>query len=1177
MPKNQSASQFFDERSNTKSAFLNDIMDLTYTKKNGTVLKEELNINADEIKNPLRSFEGDYNRIFTLEQDENKQWKRVSLVEKYGMDILQSSKIIFGRPEVIHELYDLVEEGNLYFYNRGSDVPLQYKFKQKGDTKQYNVMLGAVKDDPRFDAINAERREQSKDEVARYEQYLEAEHQKTVIAGFGNEVKALENARARAHKVLSVLEPGTLEFLGEAPYTVKPMQYSGGSKFTPEEMELIVLASCDTAEAAAHTVNKDYVGATAEELRIQNLSVGIHQDVMIEGRNMATESMMPVFEKGREIAAELIQQEMDGNTEKLKQTLMNSLRNHIQSSRDSYTLGITMIRLNEETAKLASFMDSTKFFADDEEFKALNEEAKAMGLVAKIYTEGEKAKQELLEAHKNGKFESEKQRLRIVGQIEAERYITARTYQSISERAKDPDFIKTLKELEELSYTRAQQSTESYNIANVKLYVKQNLEAKQKESITEFIDGMRKEGDASFKEKIQDYMLLTTEGRKLQEIKDPFKMIEAMTKLPKISVANCSTKEIKEWMNDFRDKRANNMSIKDANQFWLNVKNAVGNDQFEPELLSSEHSRLIIQQPGEGNTYHAEEVFNALKFESKDMKISSLADTERMEMLRDQIAQGNVFFYKRGETVPHRLSLDEEGMPTIDEEPVQATRPGLWARFANFITGGRAYREEIKRYEQERALRDTSTVNKRESKVKEELDNYQKAVQENKKVKEKASFLKGVETLSEMSKARERAHKVLSLDAPEKVSFVGNTPNYVGKAYAIPDAVKGKFTSKDLDALCLAGITSTKAAEAHMKAGFSKIKGSTPESTVNAFQTHIYNDILIWGRDNSEVFFPWFDAGRQVASDALNAYANDQPKQMAELLGNVIKLNVISCRTDHGVQSNLALANEIAMQAMDMLEKDKALKNNCGIDAKTLAEYKQELKGLHMVGEAYEKNCNAQKKLAEAVKEGRNLTKEESIEIATDMLTYQYLNTVQINTKEQLGNRDDIMAMTVMYTQLKVPMNKETGEKLNPFDPKTFELQAAGMTRDYYFSGAEKIDMDYEIKQLYTKPSLILKGLANETYEHIRELVQKTEMVANFGEMFDKMMEPMKLNKLINEKSKSKEFKEVINQVAAVRRAEDEVIELPKEQVQQKTVEKVVTRVQEKKAEIDQPQMPGLH
>ena len=515
-------------------------------------------------------------------------------------------------------------------------------------------------------------------------------------------------------------------------------------------------------------------------------------------------------------------------------------------------------------------------------------------------------------------------------------------------------------------------------------------------------------------------------------------------------------------------------------------------------------------------------------------------------------------------------------MPTIDEEPVQATRPGLWARFANFITGGRAYREEIKRYEQERALRDTSTVNKRESKVKEELDNYQKAAQENKKVKEKASFLKGVETLSEMSKARERAHKVLSLDAPEKVSFVGNTPNYVGKAYAIPDAVKGKFTSKDLDALCLAGITSTKAAEAHMKAGVSKIKGSTPESTVNALQTHIYNDILIWGRDNSEVFFPWFDAGRQVASDALNAYANDQPKQMAELLGNVIKLNVISCRTDHGVQSNLALANEIVMQAMDMLEKDKALKNNCGIDAKTLAEYKQELKGLHMVGEAYEKNCNAQKKLAEAVKEGRNLTKEESIEIATDMLTYQYLNTVQINTKEKLGNRDDIMAMTVMYTQLKVPMNKETGEKLNPFDPKTFELQAAGMTRDYYFSGAEKIDMEYEIKQLYTKPSLILKGLANETYEHIRELVQKTEMVANFGKMFDKMMEPMKLNQLINEKSKSKEFNEVINQVAAFRRAEDEVIELPKEQVQQKTVEKVVTRVQEKKAEIDQPQMPGL-
>lgn len=499
------------------------------------------------------------------------------------MDILQSSKIVFSRPEVIHELYDLVEKGNLYFYNRGSDVPLQYKFKQKGDTKQYNVMLGAVKDDPRFDAINAERREQSKDEVARYEQYLEAENQKKIIAGFTNTVKELENARARAHKVLSVLEPGTLEFLGEAPYTVKPMQYSGGSQFTPEEMELIVLASCDTAEAAAHTVNKDYVGATAEELRIQNLSVGIHQDVMIEGRNMATESIMPVFEKGREIATRLIQQEMEGNPEKLKQTLMNSLRNHIQASRNASTMNITMIRLNEETNKLASFMDRTKFFADDEEFKALKEEAKAMGLVTKIYTEGEKAKQELLEAHKNGKFESEQQRLRIVGQIEAERYVLARTYQSVDVRSADPDYIKILKEMEDHSHTRVQlsaediaagKSTESDDLQQTKLLIKETQSAKQKESITEFIDGMRKEGDALFKEKIQDYILLTTEGRKLQEIKDPFKMIEAMTKLPSIGIGKCSTKEIKEWMNDFRDKRANNMSIKDANQFWLEVKKA---------------------------------------------------------------------------------------------------------------------------------------------------------------------------------------------------------------------------------------------------------------------------------------------------------------------------------------------------------------------------------------------------------------------------------------------------------------------------------------------------------------------------------------------------------------------------------------------------------------------------
>ena len=272
-----------------------------------------------------------------------------------------------------------------------------------------------------------------------------------------------------------------------------------------------------------------------------------------------------------------------------------------------------------------------------------------------------------------------------------------------------------------------------------------------------------------------------------------------------------------------------------------------------------------------------------------------------------------------------------------------------------------------------------------------------------------------------------------------------------------------------------------------------------------------------------------------TAANALNAYANRQPEQMAKLLGDAIQAAVLRGRSDQGVKDNAALSSDMALRMLGMLEKDHNLKANCGIDADTLEGYKQELNGLRMIGEAYDKAGAANRKLAEAVKENRTLTEAESQQIATDLLTYRYLNALQVNANSQASMKPEIRSLKLINEQNGKMQIDQDGKRINPLVPGEEQKPV----RDYYLNAAEKRDLDFDIKKLYTDPLLPVKVLGNSVLEQIRGHVQISTKVAELGQITDPMAfvksfeaqdNAEKLNELVAEVNSSRNREEISKQ-----------------------------------------------
>ena len=1123
MPNGLSAKEFFENNVNRKNNFMRDIVTIytAHTKSKKFVV-------------PDSKFSADHGRLFTLEKD-GDQWKRVPLSEKFGAEIFNTLTTAIKQEAVVHELYDMVERGEVFFYDRESNVPMKFTFdmpKKKESEEpvpkdQMRLGLEKVKGDARFRAINAQRKAEMAGENRRYQQHQErlAEAKELEDALYRLNTNSLVDtqkaARERASKILSITNPAPVHFDGHGEYTFKSVPLNGTSRFKPEDLETIVLAASCVDEAANETAHSGHQGLTGEEKAYQLLGAHIYQDVLIKGRASSVENIVPVVEKGREIAGRIIQKEIDGDAAELKDVLMTGLRRNIQAAREQSTLEDTTLRIYEETAKLARLIHNYQLYDNQDEFLPLLREAEAMDQIAKMYLAGAEAKKELHEAYTGNGFKDEVQRQNIVGRIMAQRYLNARLSQSQKGVDNDPAIQEVSREQTELTkleiigkeefleeeqnpentgeeneLTEAPKkkiSREEYLLQEGQLQAKRTKVMPRRDNVQEIMDALKVSGNA-VSNQYRDFAMLTADGQELLKAQTPLDMIKAVNKL---ATADSKTKgNLDAFVEDMQDKIANRMDIRKASAFWERFRSNLA-AHFDPQSMPSDYDRLVIQKRDEKGNLTLVKLDAEVGLGRKELRGITMNEAAIMEKIREQIDLGNVYLYKRGSDVPNQLFMGDNDVPGLDKNPVQPVPdPGLWARFFHFISGGRLYREECEPYHKANHLLSDAVKTDRSNVKESELSEYETIKKARKAEANKQSFLKTVETSLDMPTARKRAHNILSLDNPAEVSFL-DKQTYKGTPYPITAELKGPFTDEALDALCLAGISSHDAAQAYMDQG-GKVVGTTAKTTADALEGHVYNDILVAGRDGSHVFFPLVDAGRKVAFEALQDYANNKPQKLAQLLGHAIEAAVYSGRYDESVKSNAALGVEMALRMMSMLEKHPGLMEHCGIDKETLTNYKAELTGLQMIGEAYERAGNAQQKLADAARNNRTLTQEESLEIATDMLTYEYLNSIQVNANMEAGSRSDIMDLRLM-DQMKTVMLDEDGNRMNPVSPQKPVKETRKLTE------AEGRDLRFEMKMLFDQPLTPIILLCEGTLNQFRSHVMNTPQVQNMGKHSDPM------------------------------------------------------------------------
>ena len=180
---------------------------------------------------------------------------------------------------------------------------------------------------------------------------------------------------------------------------------------------------------------------------------------------------------------------------------------------------------------------------------------------------------------------------------------------------------------------------------------------------------------------------------------------------------------------------------------------------------------------------------------------------------------------------------------------------------------------------------------------------------------------------------------------------------------------------------------------------------------------------------------------------------------------------------------------------------------------------------------SYDKAGAAYRKLAEFVKENRTLTEEDSHEIATDLLTYRYLNALQVNAYNQASQKSEILGLSLINAMNgKVQIDQE-GKRINPLAPGEGQIPV----RDYYLNAAEKHDLDADIKKLYTEPLLPVKILGNAVLEQIRGHVKLSAKVTELGQITN----PMAVVKALAAQDNTEKINELVAEVNAARKHEE--------------------------------------
>ena len=360
-----------------------------------------------------------------------------------------------------------------------------------------------------------------------------------------------------------------------------------------------------------------------------------------------------------------------------------------------------------------------------------------------------------------------------------------------------------------------------------------------------------------------------------------------------------------------------------------------------------------------------------------------------MDRLYTMAASGQLFLYGVGERMPRRVVM-EGGKPLITS-PVDQMRDELpearpltgWRWFANKITFGRAYRKEQQAYEDALARRETM-----EKRLLDEIpqgfdrgaqaDNEaQRREREHQERKEKQIIDKladgAQDTLDAPAKIAERTMNLIGPRPTGKEPFQdGNL--YEAKPYTVPEG----FTQEESILAIMAASFTARAGSVQGGA-----EGDVPEYRAYYNTTHIMQDILAMGREHSYQYFPVVDEGRRMALEAMGDYAKGDPEPLGKLLGEGMSMLVRHLRTMDGIGIMYVQYVDTAQGILALLNKDERLMAASGVTE----EQKLELRGACAIRDAEVKRNKAFRTLAQAARDGKELTREERMDCLTDICT----------------------------------------------------------------------------------------------------------------------------------------------------------------------------------------------
>jgi len=348
--------------------------------------------------------------------------------------------------------------------------------------------------------------------------------------------------------------------------------------------------------------------------------------------------------------------------------------------------------------------------------------------------------------------------------------------------------------------------------------------------------------------------------------------------------------------------------------------------------MNSEHFYISLGEP---------ECYNRILFVDPETKRATYLPEEAeymelpevVQMIRAKM-QGGALLYvcSPEEKMPHKVILNEEGMPSIQvdpikepaDAPVEPKKPNLWKRFANTITGGKAYKEDFTKYEQDmNTYRDQLDAHMKEVdeyalalpaiKVREDRSEEIRERDKAYKAKKMASaiFVKAVnerERLTDANEIGKNTYEQLFAPDAQPPARIHNGQAITDAAYVYPYT----FTKQQVTALAFACTLSDEALS-----GIQWTSSSIMATQLDAEQAKIKNqrvmlmeNLLVMPNDTRHAGLT--DAiinGRNMVTEISEQYEQGNMEPMGRVLNNAVNAIVQSwrCATRVNVTRNVAM------------------------------------------------------------------------------------------------------------------------------------------------------------------------------------------------------------------------------------------------------------------------------